>query len=1000
MTKRSSPPGKNRRVRRTAAPKPASPRARGKSSRPATVAASPRPSPDRPPQIHERELFRALMDSTQDRIYFKDLRSRFLFINRSTAAFLGLRDPAEAVGKTDFDFFSEEHARQASADEQKIIASGESLIGIEEKETWPDGHVTWVSSSKLPFRDRDGRIIGTFGISRDVTAQKADQLSRLRAVQELEETNRALQEAMAERLRADTALAREQDLFRTMMDNTPDRIYFKNRESRFLFINRAQAEKFGLADPAGAVGKTDFDFFTGEHPRKAFADEQEIIASGESLIGIEEKETWPDGHVTWVSSSKLPFRDRDGLIVGIFGISRDITAHKLGEEARIREAALREANVELEKINAALQAEIAERKRVEELLAHERNLFRAMMDNTTDRIYFKDHDSRFLLINRSLAQHFGIQDPAEAVGKTDFDFFSEEHARQAFDDEQNLVASEQPFIGKEEKETWPDGHATWVSTTKFPLRDLEGKIIGTFGTSRDITERKAIEVSILQANQELENINRSLQSEISERRKAEAELARERELFRTMMDSSADHIYFKDDKNRFLLINRSLADQFKLRDPAEAVGKTDYDFFSEEHARKAFHDEEGILAYGRPLIGIEEKETWPDGHETWTSTSKFPMRDTEGKIIGTFGISREITERKNLELAIQMANDKLSVMVNWLEGRNREISVLSEMGKLLEGCRSPEEAYPIISAQMNRLIPVDTGKLYLFDKDRKMLMCVASWGAEPGPADSFLPEECRGVLSRQVFTMASTIHAEQSCRHLESVTGGGLVHLCAPLLSQEEVIGVLHLRSRRKEGGDTLPDLKQQLAVMAADHIALALSNLTLQETLRRQSIRDPLTGLFNRRYLEESLLFALNETRGRGSTLGVIMLDVDRLKQVNDTFGHEAGDSLLRALGQWLQTNIRTGDISCRYGGDEFVLIFPDATLDATLQRAQQICAGVRRLTFDYQGEPLGSMSVSVGVASYPAHGETRDTLLSAVDSALYQAKEQGRDRVVTAGG
>ncbi|MBN1438321.1 MAG: PAS domain-containing protein [Anaerolineales bacterium] len=999
MTKRSAPSEKSRRGKRPAPGKKASSRPPRKKT-PRTQAAPPA-SPQTPtPPLQESDLFRTLMDHTTDRIYFKDRQSRFLYINRSTASFFNLSRPEQAVGKTDFDFFSEEHARQAFDDEQRIIATGESLIGFEEKETWPDGRETWVSSSKLPFRDRDGRIVGIFGTSRDITERKSYQLSLLRANEELENANRALQKEMAERARADSALARERNLFRTMMDNTPDRIYFKDRKSRFLLINKAQAEKFGLAEPAGAVGKTDFDFFTDEHARQAYDDEQKIIATADPLIGIEEKETWPDGRVTWVSSSKLPFRDRHGNTIGVFGISRDITDYKLGEEARIRAATLREANVELERINAALETEIAERKRVEKLLAHERNLFRAMMDNTTDRIYFKDRGSHFLLINRSLAAHFGIPDPAEAEGKTDFDYFTDEHARQAFTDEQRLVASEEPYIGKEEKETWPDGHATWVSSTKFPLRDLEGRIIGTFGISRDITERKAIELSVLQANEEYEKANRALEMEIAERRRAEAELARERDLFRTMMNSTTDFIYFKDAQNRYQLINRSMAAHFHLPDPAEAVGKTDFDYFTDEHARQAFQEEEQIITGGEPLIAIEEKETWPDGRETWLSTSKFPMRDTEGRIVGTFGISREITERKNLEMAIQIANEKLSIMVNWLEGRNREISVLSEMGNLLEACRSPEEAYPIIAQQMNRLIPVDAGMLYRFDKERKMLDCVVRWGADPGPADSFAPEECKGIQSGQAFIMASAIPAESSCRHVAEASKDDMVYLCAPLLSQGEMIGVLHLRGKRKEGGQTLPDLKRQLAVMAADHIALALSNLTLQETLRRQSIRDELTGLFNRRYLEESLQLELNNARDHGRSLGVIMIDVDRLKAVNDSCGHEAGDALLRALGKWLQANIRTGDISCRYGGDEFVLILPQATLDSTVQRARQICEGIRKLTFTYREKPLEATSVSVGVASFPEHGDTRDSLLKSLDEALYRAKEQGRNRVVIAGG
>jgi diguanylate cyclase (GGDEF)-like protein/PAS domain S-box-containing protein len=792
----------------------------------------------------------------------------------------------------------------------------------------------------------------------------------------------------------------QEDLFRTLMEHMTDRIYFKDRDSRFVFLNRSTATFFGLQDPSCAAGKSDFDFFAKEHAQQAYDDEQKIIATGVPLVGIEEKETWPDGRITWVSSSKLPFRDGEGRIIGIFGISRDITAQKTGEAERIRAAALHEANVELEKVNAALQAQVAERKRVEEILAHERDLFRAMMDNTSDRIYFKDRDSRFLLINRSLALHFGIGDSAEAVGKRDFDFFSEEHAREAYNDEQKLVSSEAPFIGKEEKETWPDGRTTWVSTTKFPLRDLQGSIIGTFGISRDITERKSIELSILQANEELEKTNRALHSEIADRQRAEAELAHERDLFRTLMDSITDHIYFKDAENRFLLINRAMADHFQLSDPRKAAGKTAFDFYAEEHARKSQADEQSILAGGPPIADAEEKETWPDGRDNWVSSSKFPMRDRDGRVIGTFGISHEITERKNMEFAIQLANDKLSMMVNWLEGRNREISVLNEMGNALEACRTPEEAYPVISREMAKLIPVDTGKLYLLDKEQNRYVSVSRWGSEPGEADSFAPEDCRGVQSKQVYNTAYAIQLRSSCRHLIPTPGQDISYLCVPLLSQGEAAGLLHLRAARKADEETLPDLKQQLAVMAADHISLALANLTLRETLRVQSIRDALTGLFNRRYLEESLLLELTSAPDRMKTLGVIMLDVDRLKQINDTFGHEAGDAVLQAMGRWLHANIRTGDISCRFGGDEFVLILPDASLDATTQRAHQICEGIRKTAFEYQGQSLGAMTVSVGVAAYPRHGQTRDALLAAVDAALYQAKQQGRDRVVIAGG
>jgi diguanylate cyclase (GGDEF)-like protein len=220
--------------------------------------------------------------------------------------------------------------------------------------------------------------------------------------------------------------------------------------------------------------------------------------------------------------------------------------------------------------------------------------------------------------------------------------------------------------------------------------------------------------------------------------------------------------------------------------------------------------------------------------------------------------------------------------------------------------------------------------------------------------------------------------------------------------AQGETLGVLHLRDVAPapggsgETGDGLPESRKGLALSVAERIGLALANLKLRETLRTQSIRDPLTGLFNRRYLEESLEQELRRAVRHQRRLGLIMLDLDYFKRFNDTFGHDAGDALLSRFGALLQRQSRAEDTACRYGGEEFLLILPEASLEVTRQRAEQVREAVKQLQVEHRQRALGAITVSLGVAAYPEHGATAEALVQAADAALYRAKAEGRDRVV----
>jgi diguanylate cyclase (GGDEF)-like protein len=219
--------------------------------------------------------------------------------------------------------------------------------------------------------------------------------------------------------------------------------------------------------------------------------------------------------------------------------------------------------------------------------------------------------------------------------------------------------------------------------------------------------------------------------------------------------------------------------------------------------------------------------------------------------------------------------------------------------------------------------------------------------------------------------------------------------MCIPMMAQSEALGMLHLMH---PDSMKMTESRQRLAVTMSEHIAMALSNLRLHETLRSQSIRDPLTGLFNRRFMEESLELEMRRAARNQRPLGMIMMDLDHFKYFNDTFGHEAGDLLLKELGKLLRSNIRGEDIACRYGGEEFTLILPEGNSAVTRQRAEFFKEAIQRLDVHYRGIPLGRVTASMGVAVFPDHGRTAQELVEAADKALYHSKNAGRDRVTLA--
>ena len=373
-------------------------------------------------------------------------------------------------------------------------------------------------------------------------------------------------------------------------------------------------------------------------------------------------------------------------------------------------------------------------------------------------------------------------------------------------------------------------------------------------------------------------------------------------------------------------------------------------------------------------------------------SSKLPMVDSAGTIVGTFGISRDITASKQAEQELESANSKLTGWNDQLELRNREGLLLGEMGELLQTCVNEEEAEGILSRFATDLWPALSGALSMINTSRSSVEIAARWGGSLMLAAVFLPEDCWALRRGRPHGSALS-YGQIQCAHIKQGFTGAFV--CVPVMAHGEVLGVLHLL---RPDGQELAESELRLATMNAERMGLAIANLRLREALKAQSIRDPLTGLFNRRYMEETFERELYRADRDGNTIGTIMLDLDHFKQFNDTFGHDGGDAILREFSQLLLARTRKEDIVCRYGGEEFLIVLPGASLDDTHYRAESLLAAIRNIAVVSRGRELGHVSASMGVALYPNHGNTMGLLIRAADEALYQAKAHGRDRVVLA--
>ncbi len=355
-------------------------------------------------------------------------------------------------------------------------------------------------------------------------------------------------------------------------------------------------------------------------------------------------------------------------------------------------------------------------------------------------------------------------------------------------------------------------------------------------------------------------------------------------------------------------------------------------------------------------------------------------------------VVREQRRRLSSEISVRRSNIELGASLAEAQRLGHTLRQLSELGEMLQGCRDLGEAVAGLRVTVPRLMPGQAGSVSLINASQNLVESVARWGEPAASSDSvFAPDDCWALRRGQAYPAAGSTPTFQ-CSHLHGPQGevDSPAHLCVPLVAHGEMLGILTLTA------DTpISQQSRSVALAAGEQVSMALANLKLQETLRSQSLRDPLTGLFNRRYLEVSLERETQRASRRGQPLSVLMLDIDHFKRFNDSHGHDAGDALLAQFGALLTRTVRNEDVACRYGGEEFTIVMQETTSGQALERAEQICAAVRTLDVQHRRQTLGPVSVSIGIATLPADGSTPAELLRSADRALYAAKNAGRDQV-----
>lgn len=368
--------------------------------------------------------------------------------------------------------------------------------------------------------------------------------------------------------------------------------------------------------------------------------------------------------------------------------------------------------------------------------------------------------------------------------------------------------------------------------------------------------------------------------------------------------------------------------------------------------------------------------------------------------IALMALSRRQADRRGAATVAALAETEAAR--DTLDRKGREIATLFRMDELLQsGGGGMEDISAVVAHTASRLLPGYGGALYVFNNSKDRMDLASAWA---GDAAASIPDldphvtvtECWALKRGRAHSsgLDGDLPCGLACKGNDAPRG----RLCLPMKARSEVFGVLQFHYN-EDVTEAAPVPEDMLALTSAlaDSASLSLANLALRDRLKSQALRDPLTGLYNRRFLDEMLTSTKAQAQRRGTPVAAMMLDLDHFKKINDTYGHATGDAVLRAVAATIQGRMRLSDICCRYGGEEMLVLIPDCDPAGAMDRAEDLRRAIAGL-HESDDSALPRVTVSIGVSAYPEHGASMTAVVRAADEALYAAKRGGRNRVVSA--